>query len=45
MVEAGKARLVGQEPGEPAPPKDGAGAMCIFETAAGERFSLPALAA
>ncbi len=33
MVEAGKARLVGQEPGE-------AGAVCTFETAAGERFSL-----
>ena len=33
MVEAGKARLVGQDPGE-------AGAVCTFETAAGERFSL-----
>ena len=33
MVEAGKARLVGQEPGE-------AGAVCIFETVAGEQFSL-----
>ena len=33
MVEAGKARLVEQEPGE-------AGAVCTFETAAGERFSL-----
>jgi hypothetical protein len=36
MVEAGKARLVGQEPGE-------AGGVCTFETATGERFSLPAL--
>jgi hypothetical protein len=35
MVEAGKARLVGREPGE-------AGAVCTFETVAGERFSLPA---
>ena len=33
MVEAGKARLVGQEPGE-------AGAVCTFETVDGERFSL-----
>ena len=33
MVEAGKARLVGQEPGE-------AGAVCTFETAAGEQFRL-----
>ncbi len=33
MVEAGKARLVGQEPGE-------AGAVYTFETAVGERFSL-----
>jgi hypothetical protein len=30
MVEAGKARLVGQEPGE-------AGAVCTFETVAGEQ--------
>jgi hypothetical protein len=35
MVEAGKARLIGQEPGE-------AGPVCTFETAAGEQFSLPA---
>ncbi len=34
MVEAGKARLVGQEPGE-------AGAVCTFETVVGERFSRP----
>ena len=33
MVEAGKARLVGHEPGE-------VGAVCTFETAAGEQFSL-----
>jgi hypothetical protein len=33
MVEAGKARLVGQEPGE-------AGAVCTFETATGEQLSL-----
>ena len=33
MVEAGKACLVGQEPGE-------AGAVCTFETVAGEQFSL-----
>ncbi len=33
MVEASKARLVGQEPGE-------VGAVCTFETVAGERFSL-----
>jgi hypothetical protein len=37
MVEAGKARLVGQEPGE-------AGAVCTFDTVAGERFSLARLA-
>ena len=35
MVEAGKARLLGQEPGE-------AGAVCTFETATGEQISLPA---
>jgi hypothetical protein len=35
MVEAGKACLVAAEPGE-------AGAVCTFETVAGERFSLPA---
>jgi len=35
MVEAGKARLVEQVPGE-------AGAVCTFETVAGEQFSLPA---
>ncbi len=33
MVEAGKACLVGKEPGE-------AGAVCTFETEAGERLSL-----
>ena len=33
MVEAGKARLIGQEPGE-------AGAVCTFETATGEQISL-----
>ena len=33
MVEAGKARLLGQEPGE-------AGAVCTFETATGEQISL-----
>ena len=33
MVEAGKARLLGQEPGE-------AGAVCTFETATGEQLSL-----
>ena len=33
MGEAGKARLVGQEPGE-------AGAVCTFETVTGERLSL-----
>jgi hypothetical protein len=33
MVEAGKACLVGQEPAK-------AGAVCTFETVAGERFSL-----
>jgi hypothetical protein len=33
MVEAGKACLVGQEPGE-------AGAVCTFETVAGEQFSM-----
>ncbi len=33
MVEAGRARLVGQEPGE-------AGAVCTFETATGEHLSL-----
>ncbi len=33
MVEAGKARLVGQEPGE-------AGAVRTFETVARDRFSL-----
>ncbi len=33
MVEAGKARLVGQEPGE-------TGAVCTFETATGEQISL-----
>ncbi len=33
MVEASKARLVGQEPG-------GVGAACTFETVIGERFSL-----
>jgi hypothetical protein len=40
MVEAGKARLVGQEPGE-------AGAVCTFETATGEQLSLarPAMTA
>jgi hypothetical protein len=37
MVEAGKARLVGQVPGE-------AGAVCTFETVAGEQFSLARLA-
>ena len=40
MVEAGKARLIGQEPGE-------AGAVCTFETATGEQISLarPAMTA
>ena len=33
MVEAGRARLLGQEPGE-------AGAVCTFETATGEQISL-----
>jgi len=33
MVGAGKARLVGQEPGENGP-------VCLFETVAGEQFSL-----
>jgi hypothetical protein len=33
IVEAGKARLIGQEPGE-------AGAVCTFETATGEQLSL-----
>jgi hypothetical protein len=33
MIEAGKARLVAVEPGE-------AGAVCTFETVAGERFGL-----
>ncbi len=33
MVEAGKARLIGQEPGE-------TGAVCTFETATGEQISL-----
>jgi hypothetical protein len=36
MVEAGKARLVGQEPSE-------AGAVCTFETITGERFSVAKL--
>jgi hypothetical protein len=35
IVEAGKARLVGQEPGE-------AGAVCTFKMVAVERFSPPA---
>ena len=40
MVEAGKARLVGHEPGE-------VGAVCTFETATGEQLSLarPAMTA
>ena len=40
MVEAGRARLVGQEPGE-------SGAVCTFETATGEQLSLarPAMTA
>ncbi len=33
MVEAGRARLIGQEPGE-------TGAVCTFETATGEQISL-----
>jgi hypothetical protein len=34
MVEAGKARLTSTEPGE-------SGAICTFETLAGDVFSLP----
>ena len=34
MVEAGKARLVETVPGEN-------GAVCVFESSAGEQFSLP----
>lgn len=34
MVEAGKARLISVEPGE-------SGAICTFETVAGDVFSLP----
>jgi hypothetical protein len=33
MVEAGKAKLIETRPGE-------AGTICVFESAAGERFSL-----
>jgi hypothetical protein len=38
MVEAGKARLIETRPGE-------AGTICVFESSAGERFSLARLAA
>jgi len=50
MAEAGKARLVEMVPGEPVPrpaavqgglaDRPGNGTVCVFESLAGERFSL-----